>query len=79
MLLIHLGRATKKEIIKNKLMETKVLCKQVSQKILEKDILKYLKIVSKPKCICKKCGRVAKKAKYLCKGEKIKTVKEDAK
>lgn len=59
-------------------METKVLCKQISQKILEKEVLEYLKIVSKPKYICWKCGRVAKKTKYLCKGEKIKTVKNDA-
>jgi len=54
------------------------LCKQVSKKNQINETLSYLKIVSKPKFICLKCGRVAKKKKYLCKAEKIKDLKNDA-
>lgn len=54
------------------------LCKQIGKKVHINETLRYLKIVSKPKFVCLKYGRVAKKKKYLCKTEKIKDLKNDA-
>jgi hypothetical protein len=52
-------------------MSEEHLCRWNRQKI-EKNTKKLIKIVGKPVFLCKKCGRVAVKKKWLCKPEKIK-------
>ncbi len=47
------------------------LCKAVNKGALEDNLEQYIEIVSKPKYICLKCGRVARKKKYLHKPYKI--------
>ena len=49
---------------------SKPLCKWDKDEI--KDNFKELKkIVSEPRFICRKCGRVVKKEEYLCKPEEL--------
>lgn len=54
-----------------KKLEGKVLCKLCKDDCLKKCFDEYSELVSEPKYICKKCGRAARKAKNLCKPEKI--------
>jgi len=50
--------------------ENKTLCKWSKDEI--KDNFKELKkVVSEPRFICRKCGRVAKKEDWLCKPEEL--------
>ncbi|MDD2356931.1 MAG: hypothetical protein PHX13_03350 [Thiovulaceae bacterium] len=51
----------------------KTLC-ELKRDDLEKDFSKIVSIVSKPKYICKKCARVAKDKKYLCKAVELKDI-----
>lgn len=51
----------------------KTLC-ELKRDDLEKDFSKIVNIVSKPKYICKKCARVAKDKKYLCKAVELKDI-----
>ena len=48
----------------------KHLCKW-SKGDIEKNFSEYRKIVSKPKFVCMKCGRVASSKKFLCKPEPL--------
>ncbi|MDH4943891.1 hypothetical protein [Sulfurimonas sp. C5] len=48
----------------------KTLC-DFKRSDIESQIDHIIKIVSKPKFICKKCARVAKDKKYLCKAEAL--------
>jgi len=47
----------------------KELCKQ--QKMLQNDFAAYVLLVQPPKFVCVKCGRAAKKKKYLCNPQKM--------
>ena len=48
------------------------LCKLANKKgYLEENMKEYITMVEEPKYLCKKCGRVAKKEKQLCKPKKI--------
>jgi len=51
------------------------LCKAFDKNMLEKDLKLYIELVSHPRHVCLKCGRVANKKKYLHKPFKI--VKEE--
>ena len=46
-------------------MSDKKLCKWKKEDYKD-EVQKLVKIVKKPKYICTKCGRVAKKEKWLC-------------
>ena len=48
----------------------KAICK-LGKKALEDNFDDLLKIVSNPKFVCKKCGRVANDSKFLCKDKKF--------
>lgn len=48
----------------------KTICKWDKDEIKD-DLDKLKDIVTPPKFICKKCGRVAKESDYLCKAEKL--------
>ncbi len=48
----------------------KQLCKW-KKEAYKDDLSKLIKIVKKPKHICTKCGRVAKKEKWLCESKVI--------
>lgn len=41
---------------------------------IEKSPSEFKELVSNPKFVCRKCGRVASDRKVLCKGEKIKSL-----
>lgn len=49
----------------------KSLCKLVGKKILKKDPVGYIELVSKPRFVCLNCGRVANSKNNLCKPENI--------
>jgi hypothetical protein len=49
----------------------KELC-DLSDKLLPDEFKAYAKLVKKPRYICRKCGRAARKKKNLCKPQKIK-------
>lgn len=50
--------------------DKKTICEWDKDKIKD-DIDKLKAIVTPPKFICRKCGRVAKESEYLCKPEKL--------
>ena len=52
----------------------KELCK-IQEELIKSDLEAYMKLVNRPKYICKKCGRVANKKKLLCKAVKLKKSK----
>lgn len=52
----------------------KELCK-IEEVAIRRDLEAHMKLVNKPKYICKKCGRVANKKKSLCKPTKLKKPK----
>ena len=41
---------------------------------IEKNPAEFKELVSNPKFVCRKCGRVAGDKKVLCKGKKIKSL-----
>ncbi|QGG48498.1 hypothetical protein [Heliorestis convoluta] len=49
----------------------KPLCKLIEKDLIKKDLSSFKEIVSKAGYYCKKCGRVAKKDKQLCKPESL--------
>ena len=49
----------------------KSLCKLVKEKWLKQNLDEYIGLVSKPKYICKNCGRAANRKKNLCDSVKI--------
>jgi hypothetical protein len=50
--------------------DTKSICKWDKDEIKD-ELDKLIKIVTPPKFICRKCGRVAKESDYLCKPVKM--------
>jgi len=50
----------------------KVLCKLAKEDYLENHLASYMTLVTNPKYVCKKCGRVASDEKRLCKPKRIK-------
>jgi hypothetical protein len=50
----------------------KKLCKLVKEDYVEEHFKAYSELVSKPKYICKKCGRASNDEANLCKPKKIK-------
>ena len=50
--------------------DKKSICKWDKDEIKD-DLKKLMDIVTPPKFICLKCGRVAKKSDYLCKPEEM--------
>jgi hypothetical protein len=52
--------------IDQKSADTKTMCKYKKEKI-EENLETLKQIVKNPKYICRKCARVAKEEKYLCK------------
>jgi lipopolysaccharide biosynthesis regulator YciM len=51
-------------------MSEKKLCKWKKDEYID-DLQKLIKIVKNPKYVCTKCGRVAKKEKWLCETKPI--------
>ena len=49
----------------------KHLCYLVNLGAPQRDVKMYSKLVKEPKYLCKQCGRVANKAKNLCKPIKL--------
>jgi hypothetical protein len=49
----------------------KSLCELVEEGLLRDQLQYYKKLVKKPKYICRRCGRVARKKRNLCRPEKI--------
>ena len=49
----------------------KSLCELVEEGYLSDQTQDYKKLVKKPKYICKRCGRAARKKRNLCRPEKI--------
>jgi len=47
----------------------KTLCKR--KKAMEKDPAAYAKLIDRPRFLCKECGRVANKKKYVCEPQKL--------
>jgi len=50
----------------------KALCKLVKEDYLDDHLESYMTLVTEPKYVCKKCGRVSNDEKRLCKPKKIK-------
>ncbi len=48
----------------------KKLCKLAKEDIKTNE-KEWIKLTSRPKYLCTKCGRVAKDEKYLCKSKKM--------
>jgi len=59
-----------KERTDNVAKDAKHICKWDKDEIKE-NLEKLKGIVAKPRFICRKCGRVAKKDDYLCKPEEL--------
>jgi hypothetical protein len=49
----------------------KSLCELVEEGFLRDQPQDYRKLVKKPKYVCRRCGRVARKKRNLCHPEKI--------
>jgi hypothetical protein len=56
---------------KGKLDTDKKLCKLAKDDAADTNFDEYAALVSKPRFICRKCGRAAKEKGNLCKPEKI--------
>ncbi len=52
-------------------MGDKTLCKLSKKDFLKEHLSEYIKLVKNATSVCKKCGRVARDAKKLCKPEKF--------
>lgn len=52
-------------------MSDKTLCELEKAGLVRSDLKAYAKLVRKGKYVCRKCGRAARKRKYLCQPEKI--------
>jgi len=44
---------------------------EISFSAIEKNTEEFIKLVSEPKFVCKKCRRVSADRKYLCKAKKL--------
>lgn len=49
----------------------KTLCELCDEGFIRDNLEEYKKLVRKGKFVCRKCGRIARKEKQLCKPEKI--------
>ena len=50
----------------------KNLCKLIEKKILKDDPGVYMDLVSQPRFLCLKCGRLANRKKFLCEPKNFK-------
>ena len=46
--------------------EQKTLCQLKEENFIKKDLKEYKKMVRNGRYVCKSCGRVARKKKFLC-------------
>lgn len=52
--------------------EKRTLCKLVEANYLSDSLDEYLKLVRKGRFVCRRCGRVARKKRNLCKPKELK-------
>jgi len=53
------------------LSDKKTLCEWEKMGLLQADFEFYKKLVRRGKFVCRRCGRVARKKKQLCRPEKL--------
>jgi hypothetical protein len=51
--------------------EKRTLCKLEEEGFIKDSLDDYIKLVRKGKFVCRRCGRVARKKRNLCKPEKL--------
>ncbi len=51
--------------------DTKTLCELEKEGLMQADLEAYKELVRKGKYVCRRCGRVARKKKSLCRPEKL--------